>query len=237
MAESGDEGDARRRIITILRERIVQLIRECEQGCFLDENFADSVHFRLDFLQNFVLRNEEVLNVDGLRNLLIQAISLFGSEVNQVGGRFVDLLSTSSEGRPKYDVSKEHLEAFIGIGFKVELIATLLGTGKRTIERRLAEFGLSIRQKYSDIEDTALDSIVSDVLISFPNAGYMRMTGLLRARGLTLQRDRVQNSLRRVCPEGIMLGSLELNLLQRRKYTVRGPLALWHIDGNHKLIR
>ena len=59
MAESSDGGDTRRRIITILRERIVQLIRDCEQGCFSDENFSDTVHFRLDFLLNFVLRNEE----------------------------------------------------------------------------------------------------------------------------------------------------------------------------------
>ena len=73
-AESRDGGDTRRRIITILRERMVQLIRFCEQGCFSDENFADTAHFRLDFLLNFVLRNEEELGVDGLRNLLMEAI-------------------------------------------------------------------------------------------------------------------------------------------------------------------
>ena len=174
MAESGDGGDTRRRIITILRERIVQLIRDCEQGCFSDENFADTVHFRLDFLLNFVLRNEEELGVDGLRNLLMEAISLFGNEISVFGGRFAyaSKISTGAKGRPRYDVSKEHLEAFIEIGFKAELVASLLGTSTRTIERRLAEFGLTIQQKYSDLEDAALDSIVSDVLMSFPNAGY-----------------------------------------------------------------
>ena len=46
--------------------------------------------------------------------------------------------------------------------------------------------------------------------------------------------------MQRVNPEGCLLSSLDLktlNVLQRRKYQVYGPLALWHIDGNHKLIR
>ena len=46
--------------------------------------------------------------------------------------------------------------------------------------------------------------------------------------------------MQRVNPEGCLLRSLDLktlNVLQRRKYQVYGPLALWHIDGNHKLIR
>ena len=27
------------------------------------------------------------------------------------------------------------------------------------------------------------------------------------------------------------------NILHRRRYKVQGPNSLWHIDGNHKLIR
>ena len=33
------------------------------------------------------------------------------------------------------------------------------------------------------------------------------------------------------------LRALELRTFPRRKYHVPGPLALWHVDGNHKLIR
>eukprot|EP00794_Sanderia_malayensis_P004254 gene4254-4820_t len=213
-SSNGQRGDARRRMIAIIRARIVQLICDWEQGCFCDENFTGAIDFRLDFLLNFVLRNEEELGVDGLRNLLMEAIALFGSEISVFGGRFAhaNRISTGAKGRQRYDVSKEHLEAFIGIGFKAKLIATLLGTCTRAIERRLAEYGLTMRQKYSDVEDASLDSIVRDVLMRFSNTGYMRMTGLLRARGLMLQRER------------------------RRKYNGAGPLALWHIDSNHKPI-
>ncbi|RMX42821.1 hypothetical protein pdam_00025611 [Pocillopora damicornis] len=33
------------------------------------------------------------------------------------------------------------------------------------------------------------------------------------------------------------MNELELNVVRRRSYQVQGPLSLWHIDGNHKLIR
>ena len=41
----------------------------------------------------------------------------------------------------------------------------------------------------------------------------------------------------RVNPEGVLLRVLTINTINRRKYGVYAPLALWHVDGNHKLIR
>ena len=43
--------------------------------------------------------------------------------------------------------------------------------------------------------------------------------------------------MRHVDPEGTILRTLQMNVIQRRVYSVPSPLALWHIDGNHKLIR
>lgn len=48
---------------------------------------------------------------------------------------------------------------------------------------------------------------------------------------------RVQNSLRRVDPEGSLARQLSMHVLRRRAYRVPAPNSLWHIDGNHKLIR
>ena len=77
----------------------------------------------------------------------------------------------------------------------------------------------------------------SDVLKVFPNSGYRRMRGFLRARGLEVQWRRIEDSMKRVCPEGVLMRCLQLTVLERRIYKVRSPLSLWHIDGNHKLIR
>lgn len=36
---------------------------------------------------------------------------------------------------------------------------------------------------------------------------------------------------------GVLMRTLQLNPRRRRKYSVRAPNSLWHIDGKHKLIR
>lgn len=63
------------------------------------------------------------------------------------------------------------------------------------------------------------------------------MTGFLLARGLRVQQERIRESMRRVDPEGVLLRALQLNTVNRGQYSVYSPLALWHIDTNHKLIR
>ena len=44
-------------------------------------------------------------------------------------------------------------------------------------------------------------------------------------------------SMRKVNPEGVLLRTLAINTVNPRNYQVYAPLALWHIDGNYKLIR
>ena len=43
--------------------------------------------------------------------------------------------------------------------------------------------------------------------------------------------------MRRTDPEGIIVRALQLRVTHRRVYNVKQPLSLWHMDGNHKLIR
>lgn len=49
--------------------------------------------------------------------------------------------------------------------------------------------------------------------------------------------QRVRDSLRRVDPIGTEVRALANRTLRRRQYSVPAPNAMWHIDGNHKLIR
>lgn len=49
--------------------------------------------------------------------------------------------------------------------------------------------------------------------------------------------SRLQESLRRVDAEGVYMRRLRMRVLRRRQYSVPAPNSLWHIDGNHKLIR
>lgn len=116
-------------------------------------------------------------------------------------------------------------------------MAQLFGVSKRTLERRLSEFGLRVRANYARLTDSELDATVNDIIADFPNVGCKRMSGLLLGCGFRIQQSRIRECMRRVNPESVLLHALELRLIQRRSYYVRGPPSLWHIDRNHKLIR
>ena len=63
------------------------------------------------------------------------------------------------------------------------------------------------------------------------------MKGYLQAKGLNIQWERIRSALWKLDPEWMILRSVNSNIIHRRKYSVPGTLFLWHIDGNHKLIR
>lgn len=136
-----------------------------------------------------------------------------------------------------FDIPKEQLEFLTEKKFTVGEMAQLFGVSKHTLERRLSEFGLSVRANYARLTDAELDATVNDILAYFPNVGCKRMSGLLLGRGLRIQQSSIRECMRRVNPEGVLLRALELRLIQRRSYYVQGPPSLWHIDGNDKYIR
>ena len=116
-------------------------------------------------------------------------------------------------------------------------MTSLLGVCVRTIERRLQHFGLSIRETYSNLTEEELDSTMQEILTALPNTGYKRMTGNMLSLGVRIQQRNIRESMRRVDPQGTLIRALEINVIHRRNYSFPFPLALWHIDGNHKLIR
>ena len=203
-----------------------------------DSNSEDSVLYRVDCLYNTVVRYDHVLPVDNrVVNLLREVRDCLSYNTSSSSAHVAAIFFTGTCGRPRYLVPQEQLEFLVERCFNVPQMSALLGVSSRTIERRLSEFGIRLRQTYSCLSDVELDLVVQNILSDFPNTGYKRMTGLLLARGIRIQQSRIRSSMRRVNPEGCALRSLQLNTLHRRRYQVYGPLALWHIDGNHKLIR
>ncbi|TDG99281.1 hypothetical protein EPR50_G00209340 [Perca flavescens] len=112
----------------------------------------------------------------------------------------------------------------------------MLGVSRRTLFRRLKEFDLSAR-RYSAIDDDELDNVVRQIKDEMPTAGYRMVKGRLRSNGINVQWRRVAASLHRVDSVGILSRLAGLGCIIRRTYSVRGPLSLWQVDTNHKLIR
>ena len=148
---------------------------------------------------------------------------------------FSPLVHDGTVGRPRYDVPVSTLESLVYSGFTGPQIAEILCLSVRTVRRRMAEYGISIRATYTTLSDEELDSIVGRIQREFGLCGNWQMQGHLRAQGLRVQQSRVRESQRRVDPGGSIMR--RLSSIHRRVYRVNGPLALWHMDGNHKLIR
>ena len=145
------------------------------------------------------------------------------------------IIHTGLIGRPSIEITYDQLSFLVESNFTCTQIASMLGVSLRAIQRRLSEFGISIRMTYSTITDDELDEIVSQIQTQFPMYGNRLMQGQLLSRGYRIQQKRVRESQRRVDPEGTIIR--HLHVLNRRQYTVRAPRSLYHIDGHHKLIR
>ena len=114
-------------------------------------------------------------------------------------------------------------------------IARIIGVSVSTIRRRMSEYNLSILDTYSTINDSDLDSLIAEMQTQFPGWGNRQMYGCLVSHGIRVQFQRVRESQRRIDPVGSIMR--RLNCIHRRQYSVPGPRHLWHMDGNHKLVR
>ena len=132
------------------------------------------------------------------------------------------------KGRPAFLITDAQLQMYIENGFTVPQIATLLSVSKSTIRRRLRKFGISINQSYN-LTDDQLDLKIKDLISKFPNCGYRRMNGFLLAASIRIQEKRIQQSVRRVDPNGVLLRSLQISFTNRCQYNVPAALSLWHI--------
>ncbi|XP_045176804.2 uncharacterized protein LOC123537228 [Mercenaria mercenaria] len=113
--------------------------------------------------------------------------------------------------------------------------AYMLHVSQSSVKRRLRLYGLNIRQRYSTITDEQLDERVTQITRDNNALGQRMVQGMLRAEGTHVQRHRIAESLIRV--NDVAVAMRWCTSIRRRVYQVSGPNALWHIDGNHKLIR
>ena len=106
----------------------------------------------------------------------------------------------------------------------------MLSVSARTINRRLKKRDIKPKT-YSNITEIELDAIVRTYVEMFPNCGIRRIKELLRSQNLILLWNSVRMSMWSLNPSGLLMCSLQLNVMRRRKYTFPGPTALWHIKG------
>ena len=160
-----------------IRDVVGEVLRD------LQASVTERAFYRLDWLLDGVSRYADSLNTTiNLRQihfLLREARECLCTHSGSFAAQIAGPVLSGHRGRPSYRITVEQLRFLIDHRFTVQEIASLLGVGVRTVERRMHEFGLSIGSSYSTITDAELDSVVESILRSFPYAGYQRMSGFL----------------------------------------------------------
>jgi len=199
-----------------------------------DEDTVDFVMFRLRHINRHLLHFERYTEV--VRSISAVIVLLESEEESRVNHNFPGycVAPCGSVGRPKFDITREQLEYMINYNISLSKIAHALGVSKSTIKQRVREYGISVRLQEGILSDSELEALVRDIQREFPNAGYQRIYSQLKSRSVKVTQARVRETIHRTDPEGIAMRWLSIT--PRAAYSVRGPLSLWHIDGNHTLI-
>lgn len=113
----------------------------------------------------------------------------------------------------------------------------MYGVSRRTVYNIQCELGLTSLStpRFTDVSNSELGGIVTEIKQGFPDIGQSMLKGMLESRGVHIPTARLRECLSEVDPVNTALRwSLPIS---RRVYSVPFANALWHIDGNHKLIR
>ena len=103
------------------------------------------------------------------------------------------LQSKLTGGRPKYYITASYLQDLWVSGMSWSAIARCLGVSESTIYRRRDEF--NIIDKWTDISDEELDSVILDILSNTPGAGETYVIGGIRSKGIRVQQWKVRERL------------------------------------------
>lgn len=233
-------------VVQNLRAVIADLGDECS-GSGIDLVTAEGYKWRIELMLRELLAIEiidgttEVGALECVENAyrgmskLVEELMTFPSDMGISPVEPAQTILTGSVGRPRFAISYHQLQYLVESRFSVPQIADLIGVSVSTIRLRMTAFYLSIRATYASLTDEQLDEIVVGAQQNFPNWGNRQMYGHLISLGIRVPFHRVRESQSRVDPEGSIMR--KLRNLRRRCYNVRGPQHLWHIDGNHKLIK
>ena len=135
-------------------------------------------------------------------------------------------------GRPVLELDLEEVKYLLAFDFNLEDIAALLDVSRSTLYRHMKIAGI---EKYTDISDRHLDETVRRIKSDHPNDGEILMQAHLLRVGVRVPRQKLRSAIHRVDPTNTALR--RTTTVRRRIYQVEGPNSVWHLDGNHKLIR
>ena len=147
-------------------------------------------------------------------------------------------IPNEGRGRPCVAIVQEKIEFLRDLHLSWEKIASLFGVCRKTLYNIRSSYGMIESNdsfNFTTISDEQLCEKAMKIKHDMPEIGYNMLRGVLRAQGIHVSISRVQQCLSQIDPVNTALRWATPT--SRRQYTVPYPNFIWHLDGNHKLIR
>ena len=135
-------------------------------------------------------------------------------------------------GRPSLQINMEDVEDMRKAGMSITKISQVLGVSRSTLYRAMEGSDLL---GFTEISDQCLDELVIRYKQTHPFDVERMLIGYLRSQDIHLPRRRIRECIHRVEAGGVR--SKSVKLIQRRTYYAKGANYVWHMYGNHKLVR
>ena len=149
-------------------------LRQIENSSNVD---CDNLDFCIQQFDQIVRHLQHIVNVDSpiadeLAAILLSIETISETLENSVNGNRLSIQVTSLEysgtGRPKLNVSYDHIYFLLQNGFKCTIIAKMLQTSLRTLRRRMSEYAITQKMFQSTITELKLDDKEREIVRFFP---------------------------------------------------------------------
>ena len=109
-----------------------------------------------------------------------------------------------------------------------------MGVSRHLVYNAISDYGID-HERFTGHSLDEIERAVTATKQRHPNAGEVMVQGHLAAAGIHVQRHKIRSAIHTVDPEGVQ--ERKKKPIRRRTYSVPSPNYVWHIDGNHKLVR
>lgn len=156
---------------------------------------------------------------------VLESLESLRSQLLKVIFDLKEAIPVVKQGVLEFDLDQMCYLRMIGISWTE--IASLFGISRMSLYQKRKEAGIVDDFKYTNISDDDLEHEVKDIKSEMPNVGEKIIAGVLRARNIFVQRRRIRQAIHAVDPINTALRWHKK--INRRIYSVPGPMSLWHI--------